>query len=93
MTTRLSEIALSLERGDALSGAQQALDGWEARNIGAARMREHVYFALGHLRGLAFDMRKELEELQAEHEAMAQELERRPVRLSWWARIFGGRSE
>jgi hypothetical protein len=90
--TRLTEIAESLQRGDALSGALLALQGWEARNIGAARMREHLFDALIRLDEVAAELRYAEAELISQHESMAQELERRPVRLSVWARIFGGKS-
>jgi hypothetical protein len=55
-TTRLSEIAASLQRGDALSGALEALEGWEARNIGAARMRAHVTDAAAQLAEVAQEL-------------------------------------
>jgi hypothetical protein len=89
MTQRLREIADCLKRGDALSGAAAALDGWEARNIGAARMRLHLAEAHDYLIQLSGELKFALDDLCREHEAMARELERRPVRLSVWARIFG----
>jgi hypothetical protein len=92
-TTRLSEIAASLQRGDALSGALEALEGWEARNIGAARMRAHVTDAAAQLAEVAQELQAAASDLYVQHEMMASELERQPVRLSLWARIFGARHE
>jgi hypothetical protein len=78
-TTRLSEIAASLQRGDALSGALEALEGWEARNIGAARMRAHVTDAAAQLAEVAQELRDAAADLYVQHEMMASELERQPV--------------
>lgn len=57
MTTRLTEIACSLQRGDALAGAMTALDGWEARNIGAQRMRMFIADAHAWLAEAADEIR------------------------------------
>jgi hypothetical protein len=92
-TTRLSEIAASLQRGDALSGALEALEGWEARNIGAARMRAHVTDAAAQLEEAAMYIRHAAQDVQVQLEDMLRELERQPVRLSLWARIFGVRHD
>jgi hypothetical protein len=92
-TTRLSEIAASLQRGDALSGALEALEGWEARNIGSARMRAHVTDAVAQLREVAQELQDLGAELYERHELMTMQLERQPVRLSLWARIFGIRHD
>jgi hypothetical protein len=89
---RLEEISENLRDGWPLVGAMTALDGWEARNIGAARMREHLRAATVEMADLAAQIHDALTDLHREHEEMAQELERRPVRLSMWARIFGGPS-
>ena len=91
--TRLTEIAESLHRGEALQGAMTALDGWEARNIGAQRMRMFLADAQAWLSEAAGEIADAAADLVIEHEAMAQELERRPVRLSVWARIFGRSDE
>jgi hypothetical protein len=92
-TTRLSEIAASLQRGDALSGALEALEGWEARNIGAARMRMHLAMAEDWLIQAAGEIEEAMGDLWAEQQELMRELERQPVRLSLWARIFGIRHD
>jgi hypothetical protein len=92
-TTRLSEIAASLQRGDALSGALEALEGWEARNIGAARMRAHVTDAAAQLAEVAQELQAVSVAIYVRGCEAGREMERGRVRLTWWQRLVGARHE